>query len=149
MSRDPASPGSVDSRTADFDLRENSFRKSFSACFRASIVPFISRNCAETSDNRSCIRWYSTARTDTETTKAVPVRNRQTDAATATTGTRMLTGVVRLWGTSRMVTGVRILFRNIRARCIVTSFQDEPDGGKADTFRRGYACNRHSQKGLR
>jgi len=121
------SPGSSDSSTADFDLRENSFRKSFSARFRESIVPFISRNCAETSDNRSCIRRYSTARTDTETTKTVPVRNRQIDAATATTGTRMLTALVLLWGTSRMVTGVKIRFRNIRTRFIATSFKMRRD----------------------
>ena len=159
------SSGFDDSRTADFDLRENSFRKSFSACFRESIVPFISRNCAETSDSLSCIRRYSTARTDTATTKAVPVRNRQTDAATATTGIRMLTDLVRPWGTSRMVTGVRIRFRKIRARFIATSFKargtllahptevqecllPSPDGGTADTVGLGGKLQQAFPKGL-
>jgi hypothetical protein len=50
------------------------------------------------------------------TTTEAPRRHRQTDAATARTGTRMLTARVRLWGTIIMVTGVRSRFRNTLSR---------------------------------
>jgi hypothetical protein len=47
------------------------------------------------------------------TTRDAPRRNRQADAAIARTGILTLTGLDRLWGTSRMVTGVRSRIRNI------------------------------------
>jgi hypothetical protein len=59
----------------------------------------------------------------------------------------MLTDLVRLWGTSRMVTGVRILFRNIRARFIATSFN--PMAEQRNPLDREEACNRHSRNDCR
>ena len=112
MSRDPVSAGSADSRTAAFDFTPNSFLKSLSACLKECMVSFISRNCDERYESLSFIRWCSTARTDMATTTEAPRRNRQTDEAIARTGSRMLTGFVRLWGTSRIVTGVRSRLRN-------------------------------------
>ena len=102
MSRDPVSGGSVDSRTSDFDFTPNSFLKSRSDCFKEIMVSFIARNCDERYESRSFIRWCSTARTDMATTTEAPRRNRQTDEAIAKTGSRMLTGFVRLWGTNRI-----------------------------------------------
>jgi len=118
-----------------FDFTPNSFLKSLSACLKDCMVSFISRNCADRYESLSFIRWCSTARTDMATTREAPRRNRQTDAATARTGTRMLTALVRLWGTIRMVTGVRSRLRNILGRFKPVSSM---------TYRRG-SRNRHSK----
>jgi len=62
----------------------------------------------------------------------VPVRNRQTDAATATSGTRMLTDRVGC-GHQQDVHGGEILFRKI-ARGSCDLLQGEPEGGTAVPF---------------
>ncbi len=96
MSREPVSAGSADSRTVVFDFTLNNVRKSRSAFRRESMVPFISWNCDERYESLSFIRWCSTARSDMATTTEAPRRNRQTDEAIARTGSRRLTGFVRL-----------------------------------------------------
>ena len=124
MSKDPVSAKSADSRTAAFDFTPNSFLKSLSACLRESMTPFISRNWEERYASRASIRRYSRARTDTERTKDVPTRNRQTAARAAKTGIRILTGLVRPWGTIRMVTGVRSRLRRILDRFMAGFLRD-------------------------
>jgi len=53
---------------------------------------------------------------DMAITTEAPRRNRRTDEEIARTGSRMLTGFVRLWGTSRIVTGVRSRLKNNLSR---------------------------------